>query len=156
MYSTTVVALTDIRARISNSDNQQVGTYCPFRVIKGDGDGLDSEQIGRSESDKLDCLNNLDIFLLGKMLTREHKEKVEANSWDKRIQRNLIGRSKPGISLVEQACCDREIQRYLCKMETQSYKFNCYIVHQAHRFIYVIKQIYNHFHRALHRILNLL
>jgi len=54
-------------------------------------------------------------------------------SQDGRIQINWSTRQTT-TNFMTQCCCDREIQRYLEHKGTQSYKFNCNIVHQASKF----------------------
>jgi len=68
-----------------------------------------------------------------KMVLSEEEFSLAEMSPDGRIQMNWATRQNTK-NFVEQCCCDREIQRYLGHKETQSYKFNCNVIHQVPKF----------------------
>ncbi len=68
------------------------------------------------------------------VLTAEEFQSAEkVAKKDNRVKKYWIGRQRDGISICEQACCDREIQQYLFHehghRRSSAYTCNNYIVH---------------------------
>ena len=75
------------------------------------------------------------------MVLTEEEAQLARTSRDGRIIKNWNGRQN-SKNLCEQTCCDREIQRYLKHQATDAYKLNCYIIHQAARFLHVTTVVF--------------
>lgn len=69
------------------------------------------------------------------MVLTEHEllMAITKSQTDRRIRSALYGRRNT-VNFIEQATCDREIQRYLLRKGTVVYKFNCNVIHQPWRF----------------------
>ena len=71
------------------------------------------------------------------VLTEEElKNAKEQQLSNRRIRSNLRARLST-CNLLEQTCCDREIQRCLKQFGTPAYQCNCYIIQNAVTFMTV-------------------